>query len=62
MTTQAIIHNPDGDIAGAALDILRAEMRSASGHETIALLHELAQTYAAAATRLAQLTPQRMGK
>ena len=43
------------DLAGAAFVLRRDELRFSGDEETVALMHEMTQTFSAASTRIAHL-------
>jgi hypothetical protein len=52
---QAVLQEPDGDIASSAVSLLQEELRFSGSDESAALLHEIAHTFVAASTRLTQM-------
>jgi len=54
-TSQAALAEAPADIAGAAVTLLRDELRFSGDSETAALMHEMAQTFNAASARIAHL-------
>jgi hypothetical protein len=54
-TSQAAVADAPADIAGAAVTLLRDELRFSGDSETAALMREMTQTFTAAAARLAHL-------
>lgn len=52
---QEVLQDPDGDIAAHAVSLLHQELRFDGSEESAALLHEIAQTFVAASTRLTQV-------
>jgi hypothetical protein len=53
--SQAAIADAASDIAGAAVTLLRDELRFSGDEETAELMREMAQTFTAASARLAQI-------
>jgi hypothetical protein len=54
-TSQAAVNDATTDIAGAAVTLLRDELRFSGDEETAALMHEMTQTFTAASARVAHL-------
>ena len=54
-SSQAAVADAANDIAGAAVTLLRDELRFSGEDETAALMHEMTQTFTAASARLAQI-------
>ena len=54
-TSQAAVNDATTDIAGAAVTLLRDELRYSGDEETAALMHEMTQTFTAASARVAHL-------
>ena len=54
-TSQAAVNDAATDIAGAAVTLLRDELRFSGDEETAALMHEMTQTFTAASARVAHL-------
>jgi hypothetical protein len=54
-TSQSAVADAATDIAGAAVTLLRDELRFSGDEETSALMRELTQTFAAASARVAHL-------
>ena len=55
LTSQNAVADATADIAGAAVTILRDELRFSGDEETQALMREMTQTFAAASARVAHL-------
>lgn len=55
LVCQEVLQRPDGDIATHAVTLLHEELRFDGNEESAALLHEIAQTFVAASTRLTQM-------
>lgn len=54
-TSQSAVRDAATDIAGAAVTLLRDELRFSGDEETAALMHEMTQTFTAASARVAHL-------
>jgi hypothetical protein len=54
-TSQRAVNDATTDIAGAAVTLLRDELRFSGDEETAALMHEMTQTFTAASARVAHL-------
>ena len=54
-SSQVAVADAAADIAGAAVTLLRDELRFSGDPETAALMHEMTQTFTAASARLAHL-------
>jgi len=54
-TSQSAIADATSDIAGAAVTLLRDELRFAGDDDTKELMHEMTQTFTAASARIAHL-------
>jgi hypothetical protein len=54
-TSQVAVNDATTDIAGAAVTLLRDELRFSGDEETAALMHEMTQTFTAASARVAHL-------
>ena len=59
-TSQAALADAAGDLAGAAVVLLRDELRFSGDEDTAALLHELTQTFTAASARVAHLDSRKV--
>ena len=55
LTSQSAVNDATADIAGAAVTLLRDELRYTGDEETAALMHEMTQTFTAASARVAHL-------
>jgi hypothetical protein len=51
---QNVLRNPTGDIQGAAVELLRVELKYTGRGDDLVLLKEISQTYAVASARLAR--------
>ena len=54
-SSQAAVNDATADIAGAAVTLLRDELRFSGDEDTAALMHEMTQTFTAASARVAHL-------
>ena len=54
-SSQTAVRDATTDIAGAAVTLLRDELRFSGDEETGALMHEMTQTFTAASARIAHL-------
>jgi hypothetical protein len=54
-SSQSAVNDATTDIAGAAVTLLRDELRFSGDEETAALMHEMTQTFTAASARVAHL-------
>jgi len=54
-SSQAAVNDATTDIAGAAVTLLRDELRFSGDEDTAALMHEMTQTFTAASARVAHL-------
>ena len=54
-TSQVAIADATADIAGAAVTLLRDELRFSGDEDTAGLMHEMTQTFTAASARVAHL-------
>jgi hypothetical protein len=54
-TSQSALAEAPTDIGGAAVTLLRDELRFSGDEETQALMHEMTQTFTAASARIAHL-------
>jgi len=54
-TSQSALADGPSDIAGAAVTLLRDELRFSGDEETHALMHEMTQTFTAASARITHL-------
>ena len=54
-TSQVAVADAAADVAGAAVTLLRDELRFTGDEDTATLMHEMVQTFTAASARLAHL-------